>query len=59
VVSTYSLNSLALFFGDTDSLSSRRKWCIIISILAQELKELLGMLADQSSQLWVASSNLL
>lgn len=40
---TYSFNSISLFLSDSDGLGSRGQRDIIVSILAQQLKKLVGI----------------
>jgi hypothetical protein len=56
---TYPLNSSTFFLRDADSLSPWWERSIIVTILAQQLQELLRVLSDQLCQLWVTSAYLL
>lgn len=58
--STHSLNSITLLLRNTDAGSSWWKRRIIVTgVLAQQLQELFWVGADDGSQLWITSGNLL
>lgn len=57
--STHSLNGVPLLLGHGNSLSSRRQGGVVVSVLAEQAEELLGVLGNQLGQLWVASAELL
>lgn len=56
---TYSLNGVPLLLGHGNSLSSWRQGGIVISVLAEQAEELLGVLSYQLGKLRVASAKLL
>lgn len=55
----YPLDRFTLFLGDADGLSTWWQRRVLVSILSEQLKELLRMLSNQLGQLWVASTDLL
>jgi hypothetical protein len=59
VLITHSLNSLTLLLCNTNSLSSWRKWSVIVAILTQKLQELFRVLSYERSKLWISSADLL
>ena len=55
----YPFNRLPFVLCDAYSLGSRWQWRILICILTQQLKKLVGMLSNQLSKLGVPSADLL
>lgn len=58
-IDTYTFDSIALFFGDSDRLRTRGKRGVVIAILAKETEELVGILSNQLGKMRVASPKLL
>lgn len=56
---TYALDSIALLFGDGDSLGSRGQGRIVIAVLAKQTQELLRVLCDEVGELRIAGAKLL
>jgi hypothetical protein len=54
---TYSLNGFTLFFRDAYGLSSWWERCIIVTVLTEELQELIRMLADELCKLRITSAH--
>lgn len=56
---THSLNSLSFLFRNANGLSSGRQWGVLIGILAEQLQELIWILANQLCKLWISGAYLL
>jgi hypothetical protein len=56
---TQSLDSLALLFSDGNGLSTRGQRRVLISVLSEQLEELLWVLCYHLRQLWVSCTDLL
>jgi hypothetical protein len=56
---TYPLNGVPLLLSHGNGLSTRGQGGVIVSILAKQAEELLGVLGDQLGKLGVASTQLL